>query len=125
MIDGSSAVGRGDNSTFVALEDRLVCFENNWNGSIVQSSSDLIGIIRREANIVYSSNYTSTSVVSASLTGGNIRIGILSLEGVCSRVSEGWVHPATIAATVFQVAINELLLREGIELSSFDSVVSF
>jgi hypothetical protein len=29
MIDGSSAVGRGDNSTFVALEDRLVCFENN------------------------------------------------------------------------------------------------
>lgn len=121
---GSTGTGV-NNSTSVGLEDSLVGFNGNWNGSNVHCSLELTVVVSLDLPDLGCSNEGLTSVVSAVLSAGLISIGVFTLEWVASGVLESANHGATVATTILKIAINELLLREWEKLTGSDGVMSF
>jgi len=78
-----------------------------WDGSI-SLDVDLSGVLGSLARL------------------GSSLVGVVALEvlSLLLGINEGVGLPSTIAASGFSVAINELLLREGEELSGLDEVLT-
>ena len=115
MVELLSALGGGNNTTSVHLEDVGIGLNGNGDWSLSESSLKLGS--RSNGNILESGNLTNSlggNVLAGSISGGVTVVG-LSLEWVLLDVSKSKVHETTIATIVTPLtigAVNELLLGE-------------
>ena len=117
---GSASRG-GDNTAGVRLEDSLVGLDGDGHWSVGEGSLKVdTGGVRLDISV--STNLTS-SLGGVVLALGEERVGssvwVVSLEHEWGGldVGESVVHESTIASVVLLRAVNELLLREGLEVS--------
>ena len=130
---GSTSIG-GDNTTRIRLEIGVISFDQNREGLILQSNFHLVDIVGGNIGIladVYSS-CLGGAVLARFLTcavSRGIRVVSLAHSGIGLVVSHGSSWPATVASigSILRSvsAIDELLLREGEELTSGSEVSSF
>lgn len=123
------AAGGGEDTRLVQLEGGLVSLDGDGHGALVQGSHHGgvgvlgdIGVAGRSGGSVLGARGLGAG---ASLLGGagGVRVSGLSAETtVLLDPGEGVVHQTTVAAHVFatvgaSVAINELLLGEGLQVA--------
>ena len=118
VVEVLSASG-GDDTTSVALEDELVGLDGNGDWSLGDGSLELGG---RLGDVLEASDLTNTLgfvvlALSSHASTGGVWVIALELKWVGLDVLEGVVHKTTVAALVNHVAVDELLLGEGLELA--------
>jgi hypothetical protein len=121
-----STTWAGEDTTGVGLEAHLVSLNGNGNWTLGNSSSELILVVLW--NILVGSDGNSVlgllSLVALTVLS-SVWVVSLSVEtAVGDDVLESLVHETTVAALVAEGAraVNELLLREGDEVTSGNSV---
>ena len=118
MVKLLTATG-GEDSTLVELEGRLIGLDGNGDWCHGNSGCHLGNGVWLD--ILVSLNLTNTGL--ALVLAGSLRCGVwvlrLEEKWVLLNVLEGAVHESTIAThvSVGAGAVNELLLREGLELT--------
>jgi len=115
VVKSGSASGF-DDTTGVHLEGRLIGFNGNGDWSLGNGSLELGS---RWGDIF--ERFDLTNTLAGFVLAGTL-LGLVSIFGFKHEwgfldVLEGVVHETTIAALVNLVAVNELLLGEGLELS--------
>ena len=123
VVELGSAGGTSDNTTGVALEGHSVGLDGDRDGLLgnggLEGSTRSVG-----GDIVVASDGNGTALLhgsiasSGSASSRGVRIGVLSDHGGLLGILESVVHQTTIAARVDGGALDELLLREGDEVSS-------
>ena len=112
----------GDDTTVVHLEDALVSLDGNRDWSLGDGSHQILagGVW---GNILVSLDLTNTFgslilALSPEVVGSSVWVVSLEHDLVGLGIFESVIHETTIAALVNLVAVNELLLGEGDELTS-------
>jgi len=118
VVKSGSAGGAGDDTTSVALEGHLVGLDGDrdgldGNGGLEGSTGSVRGdiVVARDGNITAS--FHGLVAVSGNTMSGGVGIGVLTNHGGLLGILEGVVHQTTVAAGVDGRALDELLLREG------------
>jgi hypothetical protein len=115
-----------EDTASVGLEAHLVSLNGNGNWALSDSSSELILVVlwnilvRGDGNSVLGLlGLVALTVLSSVWV---VRLGVKTAVG--DDVLEGLIHETTVAALVAEGAgaVNELLLREGNEVASGNSV---
>lgn len=118
MVELATA-SAGDDTTGVELESGLVGLDGDGDWGLGDGGLELGG---GWGNVGERSDGTNTSGfdvrASSVLTG--VWVGGLELKWVRLDIFEGVVHKTTVAALVNLVAIDELLLGEGLELAGLE-----
>jgi len=110
----------------VHLEDFLVSLDGNGDGSDVESGEE--GAFALGVDVLPLDDIDVGGmrvVVGAVSISTGVGVGLLELSFVISQVVEGGGLVSTAAAVGLRDAIDELLLREGVELSGPDLVSTF
>lgn len=125
MIEFSTATS-GDDTLAVELEDILISFNSNGDGSVDQSSLQRVSGVGSD-ELVSTSNLNSLVLVVLAVTIFS-SVGIVRFEfkTILGSIFNSEVRPATVATFILiSVAINDLLFREGEELAVVDEVETF
>jgi len=122
VIEGGTASGGGHNTGGVELVDELVGLNGDSNGTLVEGGMELGGGLSGDIRVVGDTNSSGVGGVGASAVLTSVSVLSLVGELVSLSVLEGPLLPATIATTGLGVTVNKLLLGEGDELSSGNSV---
>jgi len=106
----------GDDTTGVSLEGELVGLNGDGDWSLVEGSLELGS---GWGDIGETGNFTNTRGfdVRAGTVGTSVWVGGLELEWVGLDIFESVVHKTTVATLINFVAIDELLLGEGLEFA--------
>ena len=122
VVELGSALGGGDDTGGIGLEDRLVGLDGDGNWSSGKSSLEVStgGILN---DILEASNFTDSLggvefALVPEMVGTSVWIVTLEHEWGFLDVFESVVHETTVATLVNFVAVDELLLGEGFESSS-------
>jgi hypothetical protein len=126
VIEVSTATST-DDTLAVELEDALVSFNSNWDGAVVSEGSlHVVSGVSSDISITLVGSNSLARVVLAFTVSGSVRIVRFNFESVLSGILDGKIMPSSVATFIFiSVAINDLLFREGEELSLVDEVETF
>jgi len=125
VIEVSTATS-GDDTRAVELEGVLVSFDEDGDGEVDDGSLELVSALGGDE--------LEASVDLVSLGGSELAgtvlgsVGIVSFEfkTVLTGILDSKVRPATLASVTSRAgAVNDLLFREGEELSGVDEVETF
>jgi hypothetical protein len=122
VIEGGSAICRGEDTTSIHLEDGLVGLNSNRDWSLGDGSLKVSWAFGLNVGISGGLDFALGFVISALAVLGNIWVVGLRFEWVSLCVQEGKTHRSTIASVIQPRAVNELGLGEGDEVSSGDEV---
>jgi len=125
VILAGSTSGSVDDTASVVLNDWGATVEDDGDGSSAHSRSESVIVLGVDSPDLGSSDLASSSVVSAAESLSLVGIATFVLERVALRVGKGISHPATVATSILQVAIDKLLLGERDGSSGSDVMVSF
>jgi len=106
----------GNDTTGVHLEDGLVGLDGDGDWSLADGSLELGG---GGGDILETGNLTNTlgGLVLAGTVHTSVWVAGFELKWVALDVFEGVVHETTVATLVDLVAVDELLLGEGLEFA--------
>jgi len=123
VIEVGSARGGVEDTSGVTLEGVGVSFDGNGNWSLSNSGHKLGNRVGLDVLVSVVEDVVGLLVAARSGSG---LVGVLSLElgAVSLQEVESVVLPSTIATVRGFVAIDELLLGEGVELSGLDELSS-
>jgi len=125
MIKGSTATSLNDTRA-VELEGVLIGFDEDGDGEVDQSSLELISALGGDKLVV---SVDLVSLGGVELTGtvlGSVGIVRFEFKTVLTGILNSEVRPATLATiTSSRSAINNLLFREGEELTVVNKVETF
>ena len=121
VVELGSAFGRGDDTGLVGLEDSLVSLNGNGNWSLGESSlkvstSGVLDDIGETSDFTNSLGGVEFALVPE-MVGSSVRIFRFEHEWRFLDVFESVVHETTVATLVNFVAVDELLLGEGLEFA--------
>jgi hypothetical protein len=112
VVEVGSASSTAHDSTSVTLEISSVGFDQDRYWLLVSSSEELGWVVLLNSRVSTDADSSSTSVVSASLSGGGVAISLFSHKGISSDIIKGLVGPSTVATSIGKIAINELRLGQ-------------
>jgi len=121
---GSRALGLGDNTTGVVHESGLLGIDGDGNWSLLDGGFQGRGGVGRDLMNFSDVNLSGVLSGVASSVSGSVGVVLLKVLSVRLDVVHGVFLPSTVATSAGGIAVNDLLLREGKELSSLDEVVS-
>jgi len=121
----SSTTTSGEDTGLVELEGRLISFDGNRDGSVNQSSLELISALGGDEFVTSVDLISLLGVITALAISSSVGIVRFSFETVGGSVFHSLVHPTTLASVISGVAIKDLLFREREELTSLDEVETF
>jgi len=124
VVEGGSALGRVEDSSSVHLEDSGVGLNGHGHGSGSDGSLELVDGLGLNLGVGLDVNLSLGGGGLAALGSGSVGVVRLELLSVLLGVGEGVGLPSTVASVGSGVAVDELLLGEGEELSGLDEVVS-
>ncbi len=78
----------------------MICLDSNRNWALSDGSLELLRIIWSYVDERRDLNFTLTFLVLAFAVMSLVGVLILSFEGLSLCISEGLIHPATIAAHI-------------------------
>jgi len=130
MVNMCSTFFRAENTSGIMLEDSIVSFDSHWSRSNSNSCFQLRIIIRSDIHVVWYVNLSvpfifvlaSSSLISISWS---VRIITFKDSILWLQILESKSHRASITSTVKSRAINKLLFRKTIEVSSRNLMSSF
>jgi len=127
VVKAGSAWGIRNDTTVVWLEDWLISFNSNWNGTLSNSSHKLSWVVGWDIIVWGNSNNTFWLLVVAWTVLSSVGIVAFGFELVLFDVLEGIVHKTTITTIVTEWAwaINELLFWEWDKITSLDGASTF
>jgi len=109
----------GDDTTGVELEGGLVGLDGDGDWGLGDGGLELGGGWGNIGETFDGSNTSGFDVRAGSVLTG-VWVGGLELKWVLLDIFEGVVHKTTVAALVNLIAIDELLLGEGLELAGLE-----
>jgi len=125
MIEISTAT-LFDDTRAVHLEDILISFNEDGNGTINEGSLQLINGVGSDELVTTSDSNSLGFLVFALAVFSSVGIVRFEFKTILSSIFDSEVRPATVATFVlFSVTINDLLFREGEELAVVDEVETF
>jgi len=125
VIEISTAV-LSDDTRAVELEGVLISFDEDGNGTVNQSSLQLVSGVGSDELVTTSDGNSLGLVVIARTILGSVGIIRFEFKTLASSVFNSEIRPATVATFVLvSVTINDLLFREGEELAIVDEVETF
>ena len=121
VVEGGSALGRGNDTRGVHLEDRLVGLngDGNWSsseGSLKVSTGGVLFDIGESNDFTNSLGGIILALVPE-MVSSSVWIVSLEHEWALLDVLESVVHKTTVATLVNFVAVDELLLGEGLKFA--------
>jgi len=122
VVESGTAGGAGDDTTSVALEGHSVGLNGDrdgldGNGGLEGTTGSVGGDIVEALDGDSATSLHGLVTGAGSTSSGGVRIGVLSNHGGGLGVLESVVHQTTVATGVDGRALDELLLREGDDLS--------
>jgi len=125
VVNGGTATS-GDDTGLVELEDRLISLDGNRDGGINQSSLQLVRALGSDSLVARGDLNSLGSSVLAGTVLSSVGIVTFFFETILSSIVNSLVWPATRAARTSRLGtINDLLFREGEELSVVDEIERF
>ena len=132
VVKVGSALGSGDDTGVVHLEDELVGLDGDGDWLLVEGGLELLwgvdGDISVGGNLEGGALSLGGIAGSLSSASGGVWVGGLGGDGVGLGPLEGLVHKTSVASEILGgtvVALDEVLLGEGFELASGDEVSTF